>query len=36
MPAIQEAIRERRMFNLLEIETGHKVDFWLQTKAQAL
>jgi hypothetical protein len=31
MAAIQEAIRERRMFNLLEMETGHKVDFWVLT-----
>jgi hypothetical protein len=31
MPAIQEAIRDRRMFNLLEMETGHKVDFWVLT-----
>jgi hypothetical protein len=31
MQAIQEALRERRMFNLLEIATGHKVDFWMLT-----
>jgi hypothetical protein len=29
--AIAEAVRQRRMFNLLEISTGEKVDFWLLT-----
>ncbi|MDB5390485.1 MAG: hypothetical protein JWM11_6131 [Planctomycetaceae bacterium] len=29
--AIRDAIRLRRMFNLLEITTGEKVDFWLLT-----
>ncbi len=27
--SIAEAIRHQRMFNLLEISTGEKVDFWL-------
>ena len=31
MLAIEEALRDRRMFNLLELATGHKVDFWLLT-----
>jgi hypothetical protein len=31
MDAIQEAIRERRMLNLLEMESGNKVDFWILT-----
>jgi hypothetical protein len=31
MDAIREAIRERRMFNLLEMESGNKVDFWILT-----
>jgi hypothetical protein len=29
--AIQEAIRSRGMFNLLELTTGEKVDFWMLT-----
>lgn len=29
--AIQEAVRHRRMFNLLELATGDKVDFWILT-----
>ncbi|HSG71814.1 MAG TPA: hypothetical protein VLA12_15470 [Planctomycetaceae bacterium] len=29
--SIQEAIRDRRMFNLLELSTGDKIDFWIVT-----
>lgn len=29
--AVQEAIQQRRMFNLLNLENGDKVDFWLVT-----
>ena len=29
--AAYEAIRDKRMFNLLEMATGEKVDFWLLT-----
>jgi hypothetical protein len=29
MEAIQEALREHRMFNLLEMATGHQIDFWI-------
>ena len=29
--AIQEAVQQRRMFNLLELATGDKVDFWILT-----
>lgn len=29
--AVREAIKNRRMFNLLELESGYKVDFWLLT-----
>ena len=29
--AVREAIAQRRMFNLLEMETGDKVDFWILT-----
>jgi hypothetical protein len=29
--AVTDAIRLRRMFNLLEVTTGEKVDFWLLT-----
>jgi hypothetical protein len=29
--AVREAIRARRMFNLLETRTGEKVDFWVLT-----
>lgn len=31
LPAIAEAVRERSMFNLLALESGDKVDFWLVT-----
>lgn len=27
--AVQEAIQQRRMFNLLEIQSGDNVDFWI-------
>ncbi len=30
--AVADAIRQRRMFNLLEISTGEKVDFWVLTE----
>lgn len=29
--AVDEAVRNRRMFNLLETTTGDKIDFWLVT-----
>ena len=29
--AVNEAVRNRRMFNLLETTTGDKIDFWLLT-----
>lgn len=29
--AVRDAIRNRRMFNLLEVSTGEKVDFWVLT-----
>ncbi len=29
--AIQDAIRQRRMFNLLELTSGDQVDFWMLT-----
>jgi hypothetical protein len=29
--AVREAILQRRMFNLLDLESGDKVDFWLVT-----
>jgi hypothetical protein len=29
--AVREAIRTKRMFNVLETGTGEKVDFWLLT-----
>jgi hypothetical protein len=29
--SVRDAIRNRRMFNLLEINTGDKIDFWLLT-----
>lgn len=29
--AMQEAVRTRRMFNLLDLESGNKVDFWMLT-----
>jgi len=29
--AIQEAVQQRRMFNLLELASGDKVDFWILT-----
>jgi hypothetical protein len=29
--AVREALQQRRMFNLLEMETGDKVDFWILT-----
>jgi hypothetical protein len=29
--AMQEAVRDKRTFNLLEVTTGDKVDFWLLT-----
>lgn len=31
--AVRAAIRARRMFNLLEVRTGEKVDFWLLTES---
>ncbi|HEV7221189.1 MAG TPA: hypothetical protein VGN42_00710 [Pirellulales bacterium] len=30
-PAVQGAVRNRRMFNLLDLRDGDKVDFWLLT-----
>lgn len=30
--AVEAAVRDRRMFNLLETTTGDKVDFWLVTQ----
>jgi hypothetical protein len=30
--AVQDAIRDRSMFNVLDIHTGDKVDFWLLTE----
>lgn len=30
--AVDEAVRDRRMFNLLETTTGDKIDFWLVTQ----
>jgi len=32
--AVVEAIRLRRMFNLLEVTTGEKVDFWVLTDSR--
>src|SRR5262249_24762255 len=29
--AVREAIQQRRMFNLLEMQSGDKVDFWVLT-----
>src|SRR5438067_2198301 len=29
--AIREALQQRRMFNLLELASGDKVDFWILT-----
>jgi hypothetical protein len=31
--AVEEAVRTRRMFNLLEIDSGEKVGFWLLTNS---
>ena len=31
-PAVHQAVRERRMFNLLDLREGDKVDFWLLTE----
>lgn len=31
--AVADAIRDQRMFNLLETKTGDKVDFWVLTKS---
>jgi hypothetical protein len=30
-PAVREAIEQSRMFNLIEIDSGDKVDFWMLT-----
>ncbi len=31
--AVTEAIRSKRMFNLLEMHTGEKVDFWMLSES---